>query len=195
MAPVVWLAISQIYTREVFRLNIMQRIPELGMRILEEVGLRRHRSSLYGPTLPIRMRFLNGREELEEITKKVNNACDKIFKFFSWCLALAVAVTLWKSTHFGLFIIISFVMMAGLFAYTFIVAIHPAVYVADKASKIGANDKVVFAIFMILVIALTSIVPQVFVAGLGKLVRAQSCSMYHKNSPDIPSECRKFVRL
>lgn len=173
----------------------MQYDLEYAMKVLSKIGLHRNKNSMYGPTLPMEMRFVNGKKEVEDFIKKIYGVCDGIFKFFSWCVGIAVVVVLWRNTHFGVFIVVIIVMITTLLAYTIAVSIYPAIYIAERLSKLGVNSKIVFTVLMALIIVSSLVVPRVFSAGLGRMVRAQSCSMYHKDSPNIPSECRKYVKL
>lgn len=79
--------------------------------------------------------------------------------------------------------------------YIVIISFYSAYYIARKLGKLGANSVVVFVTVMLVLCICAGALPRVFVVSLGKIVRAQACSMYHKNSLNIPPECRKFVRL
>ena len=165
------------------------------LQIIKKTLLPFEKSKFYGPSLPPEMQLENVREEIKVNVNSIYLICDHVFKFFSWCLILTIAAFTWRSTKFGLFLIILILMLFLLLSYIVIVSLFITYYVAKKAHKRKFSPRAIFVVAVLIGGGTMYIVPKTFFAGIQRLLRAQSCITYHKDSKNIPPECQKFVRM
>jgi len=145
------------------------------------------------PSLEMMMEKLKG--EMGVHLKKIYDLCDKLFKFFSWSIAIGIACILWESTRSIIFAVVMGAMVIALTVYLIVISFYPLYYITTRINKFGVNTKVAYATFLIALSICAVEVPRVFVVAVEKLIRVQACSTYHKESPNIPPKCREFVRL
>lgn len=158
------------------------------------VTLKTHKDSMYGPPPPMEIRVRLIAKEGEDFNKIAYNFCDKLFKFFGWCIAISISIILWESTKFGLFVAIAITMFFALFAYVISNSLYFVLYISAKLSRRIVRPSLILAILIIPSVAVATLVPRVFLAGMNRLIRAQTCSIFHKEAINIPEKCRKFVR-
>lgn len=162
--------------------------------LISYVISKARKSSMHGPPPPIEIRARLIVEEGEDFNQSVYKFCDKLFKFFGWCIAVSISIILWESTKFGLFIATTSVMFLALFAYVISNSFCLVLYIFAKLSRSIVNPAVILLTLLIPSIAVATVIPKVFLAGMNRLIRAQTCSIFHKESTNIPERCRKFVR-
>lgn len=168
-------------------------ISEKTLNFFEKI-LGINRKPVYGPPPSMEMRVDLMREDAKEFNQSVYNFCDKLFKFFGWCIAIGILRIFWESTRFGLFPIMGAIMFLALFAYVISNSVQISFYFAKKISKKSVNPLVIFMTLVIPAVVTVFVVQGVFFAGMKRLILAQICSVYQKNSPDLPDNCRKYVR-
>ena len=149
----------------------------------------------YGPHLSLEMQILAFKEEIDKNQKEIYEFCDKAFKLFGWSIALGVASKFWKSTIFVSFLIVTIILGFALLVYIIVLSTKLAYYISEKIGKKNVNPKITAALMVFMITIFVFLLPNIFIVALGKLNRAQACSIYNKSSPNIPPECRKLVRL
>ena len=149
----------------------------------------------YVPHPSPEMQMKRLQKDIESASGLVFNFSDKLFKFFGWCVAVAITFSFWNSTKFGLFLILSVVMFLTLVAYVTMVSFHATSYIANRLRKERINSSILFVAIVIPALISSVIVPRVFMVGLTRLVHSQSCLSYHKDSSNIPQRCRKYVNF
>jgi len=153
-----------------------------------------YKKSVYGPPPTMEMRANLNMEEVKIFHQNIYNFCDKLFKFFGWCIAVGISIVLWKSTNFGLFIITSIILLFALLTYVISCCIFAFSYIIAKLSEKTTSKITILSTAFLLFVVVGVLVSGAFFAGMNRLVRAQDCSMYNKESVSIPERCRKFVR-
>ena len=137
----------------------------------------------------------NLEKEVNEAESKIKSFCDSLFKFFGWCTLTIIFVSVWQSTQFGVFLIVASVMFISILSYITAVVMKAMNKTANALHRKGLNVAVNLIVSFLLALITLYITSNTLLVGLEKLKHAQSCSMYHKGSKEIPQSCRKYVRM